>query len=205
MQIVKHDETRAQIYAINALKAQQERSKFDVHMHDKVRPLLGRRCVIPQEIVNMPVSAQAEFLNRGELSSGSVEGVVLKSAGGGLVWIYIFAERMPFRFWMADAQGWLSDDDKRELGLPIVHYEKAAAAKAAAADDPWKNPEPLPDLNAMYGAGKAVSAGEADAAGAAPVTPAKGAAPASSATAAPRAARRRRRRRRRQRRRPRRV
>ena len=78
----------------------------------------------------MPVSAQAEFLNRGELSSGSVEGVVLKSAGGGLVWIYIFAERMPFRFWMADAQGWLSDDDKRELGLPIVHYEKAAAAKA---------------------------------------------------------------------------
>jgi len=60
-QIVKDDETRSRIYAINALKAQQERTKFDVHMHDKVKPLLGRRCFIPSEVVNMPVSAQAEY------------------------------------------------------------------------------------------------------------------------------------------------
>ena len=39
-----------------------------------------------------------------------------QAAGGGLVWVYIFAERMPFRFWMADAQSWLGDEDKMELG-----------------------------------------------------------------------------------------
>ena len=47
----------------------------------------------------MPVSAQADFLNAASGLGGKVvEGVILKSAGGGLVWVYIFAERMPFRF-----------------------------------------------------------------------------------------------------------
>ena len=99
--VLKTLRTRARIYAINVLKAQQERGKFDVHMQNKVKPLLGRRCFIPSQVVNMPVSAQAEFLNAGKLDNQqTVEGCILKSAGGGLVWVYIFAERMPFRFWM---------------------------------------------------------------------------------------------------------
>ena len=162
-QIVKDDETRSRIYAINALKSKQEWSKFDVHMQDKVKPLLGRRCFIPSEVVNMPVSAQAEFLNAGKLDKNNlqtVEGCILKSAGGGLVWVYIFAERMPFRFWMADSQRWLSDADKTELGIPITapvglsdNLDGVAWPPAAAAASG------VPDLNKMYGAGAATSGG----------------------------------------------
>ena len=167
VQIVKDDETRARIYAINVLKAQQERGKFDVHMQNKVKPLLGRRCFIPSQVVNMPVSAQAEFLNAGKIEDSSiVEGVILKSAGGGLVWVYIFAERMPFRFWMADAQSWLGDEDKMELGLPITVKKEVQAAEAAVGEEDATRPqsgwrateqEPLPDLSRMYGSGKGVS------------------------------------------------
>ena len=141
VQIVKDDETRARIYAINVLKAQQERGKFDVHMQNKVKPLLGRRCFIPSQVVNMPVSAQAEFLNAGKIEDSSiVEGVILKSAGGGLVWVYIFAERMPFRFWMADAQSWLGDEDKMELGLPITVKKEVQAAEAAVGEEDATRP-----------------------------------------------------------------
>eukprot|EP00900_Chrysochromulina_parva_P006994 jgi/Chrpa1/16296/Chrysochromulina_OHIO_Genome00006649-RA len=87
----------------------------------------------------------AELL-KGPLGGKSMEGVVLKSAGGGLVWVYIFAELMPFRLWMADVQGWLSREDKEELGL--VHRDLTPYLAQGALDEKngWLPPAPLPDL-----------------------------------------------------------
>ena len=143
--IVKADHDRAVVYAMNAAKSVHERKRFDAYMIVRVAPLLGRRCFVPVEVVNVPVTAQAELL-KGPLGGKSMEGVVLKSAGGGLVWVYIFAELMPFRLWMADVQGWLSREDKEELGL--VHKDLTPYLAQGALDEKngWLPPAPLPDL-----------------------------------------------------------
>ena len=143
--IVKADHDRAVVYAMNAAKSVHERKRFDAYMIVRVAPLLGRRCFVPVEVVNVPVTAQAELL-KGPLGGKSMEGVVLKSAGGGLVWVYIFAELMPFRLWMADVQGWLSREDKEELGL--VHRDLTPYLAQGALDEKngWLPPAPLPDL-----------------------------------------------------------
>ncbi|KOO34110.1 hypothetical protein Ctob_008787 [Chrysochromulina tobinii] len=124
--IVKADHDRAVVYAMNAAKSVHERKRFDAYMIVRVAPLLGRRCFVPVEVVNVPVTAQAELL-KGPLGGKSMEGVVLKSAGGG-------------------RRGWLSREDKEELGL--VHRDLTPYLAQGALDEKngWLPPAPLPDL-----------------------------------------------------------
>ena len=85
---------------------------------------LGRRCNVPPSIFHRD-------------GSEPLEGVVTKTAGAGLVWIYFFADRAAYRFWVIDALEWLAPTGTDS------HREFAAFCRAAGLRFPSDTPAPF--------------------------------------------------------------
>ena len=108
--IVRFDLERSRIYATNDLKAKHEAKRYDEYMEARMTPLLGRRCLVPPDVVHLSTTKSG-----GRAYDEPLEGVVLKHAGGALVWIYLFLERLPYRVWMVDAGHWLTPEARATL------------------------------------------------------------------------------------------
>lgn len=111
------EQRRLEVYELNRLMANREKGSFELYAARRAAPLIGKRCLVPAAV----------FYREGE----PIEGVIVRHAGGGLVWVFLLRDQLEYRVWVCDALAWLANDDHTGRSAELLSFCRAPHARQA--------------------------------------------------------------------------